>query len=478
MDLSLKLTTDQRRAFKSFSSWLEQTNKNIPFVLSGYAGSGKTFLSIKFLKLVESKNICWTLVAPTHKAVDVLRKALDLENLKPVWHPSTIHRLLRLRLKRKGDMEICEETDQTANSLEQLGLVLVDESSMIEGNLLEIVLRSAHQFGTRLVFVGDPAQLPPVGEVTSPVFSMKRSNIVKLTQVVRHKGMVLNLATSIRDGSLPCIQPPCLLQKKSQSIVGSLDSSDWLKKAQAALRSAAERQQPDSARILCYTNRMLERLVPHARRAIHGEMADQLPFLPGEVLISRKAVMASASLNGGDLGEDPNMLIGSNREMVVIDVKSEKFHLSDFELDSSIALEFPMVEILIAKVSCGDFDFSLRVLPRLGSTSRNILENLLNKISSLAKQAIGDNRVDLWRNFFLLKDSFASLGPASVLTVHRSQGSTFGEVFIASDVFWPKDPYLKKQLVYVAISRASNQVWIEGTQKNNSKNQAWKEYFV
>ena len=33
---------------------------------------------------------------------------------------------------------------------------------------------------------------------------------------------------------------------------------------------------PDAARILCYTNRSLDRLVPHARRAIHGEMADQM----------------------------------------------------------------------------------------------------------------------------------------------------------------------------------------------------------
>jgi exodeoxyribonuclease-5 len=42
-----------------------------------------------------------------------------------------------------------------------------------------------------------------------------------------------------------------------------------------------------------------------------------------------------------------------------------------------------------------------------------------------------------------------------VLTVHRSQGSTFAEVFIDSDVFWPQDGELRRQLVYVAVSRAS-----------------------
>ena len=61
----------------------------------------------------------------------------------------------------------------------------------------------------------------------------------------------------------------------------------------------------------------------------------------------------------------------------------------------------------------------------------------------------------LWRRFFLVRDAFASLGPAAVLTVHRSQGSTFAEVFIDSDVFWPQDAVLRRQLVYVAVSRAS-----------------------
>jgi exodeoxyribonuclease-5 len=47
-----------------------------------------------------------------------------------------------------------------------------------------------------------------------------------------------------------------------------------------------------------------------------------------------------------------------------------------------------------------------------------------------------------------------------VLTVHRSQGSTFGEVFVAGDVFWPADEVLRRQLVYVAVSRASLAVWL------------------
>jgi exodeoxyribonuclease V len=58
-----------------------------PFVLSGYAGTGKTFLSMRFLAQVEATGLCWTVVAPTHKAVGVLRSHLALAGLSPTWYP-------------------------------------------------------------------------------------------------------------------------------------------------------------------------------------------------------------------------------------------------------------------------------------------------------------------------------------------------------------------------------------------------------
>ena len=298
------LTADQQQAAEAFATWLAQPADGLPFVLSGFAGSGKTFLSMRLLRLVEDAGLCWTVVAPTHKAVGVLRQALDLEGLQPTWYPSTIHRLLRLKLKRSAEAEQCEPTEQTAMALESLGLVLIDEASMVDSTLLGIALQCAHPFKTRLVFVGDPAQLPPVGEQTSPVFALQRACSAKLTEVVRHQGPVLQLASRLRDGGLPCQAPPELPAIRDQrGQVCCLPQKQWLNEARRALREASLQDNPDAARILCYTNRTLERLVPHARRAIHGEMADQMAVLPGEVLITRSAVMAPASRDGEETGE-------------------------------------------------------------------------------------------------------------------------------------------------------------------------------
>ena len=441
----------------AFADWLAAPADGTPFVLSGYAGTGKTFLSMRFLAQVEATGLCWTVVAPTHKAVGVLRSYLAGAGLSPTWFPSTIHRLLRLKLKRQRDIERCEETEQTAVALEHLGLVLIDEASMVDSTLLEISLRCAHPFRTRLVFVGDPAQLPPVGEPVSPVFSLGRASRAELRQVVRHQGPVLRLASGLRQGDLPCRRPPPLPPIRNASgQVALLERGAWLQAAQAALRRSAETDNPDLARILCYTNRSLEQLVPIARRALHGEMADQLPVLPGEVLITRSAVMAPACREGEDAAEEPDMLLGSNRELVVRDVIPERCDLADFGVPDA-----PVIDTLTARVEAGDSQLSLRLLPPLGSAARIALEAVLARLRQQAKDAGKQDGKGLWRRFFLVRDAFASLGPAAVLTVHRSQGSTFAEVFVDGDVFWPSDTVLRRQLVYVAVSRASQAVTLQ-----------------
>ena len=466
------LSDDQRNAATAFAAWLSAPADGVPFVLEGYAGTGKTFLSMRFLAQAEQAGLCWTVVAPTHKAVGVLRHHLALAGLQPTWYPSTIHRLLRLKLKREGDRERCEETAQTALALENLGLVLVDEASMVDGGLLEITLRCAQAYRTRLVFVGDPAQLPPVGEEHSPVFAMARSQRVALSHVVRHQGPVLRLAGGLRQGTLPCRRPPVLAPVRTTTgRVSLLERGDWLAAAQEGLRRSAAADDPDLARILCYTNRSLERLVPIARRALHGAMADQLPVLPGEVLITRTAVMAPACREGDAAAEEPDLLLGSNRELVVRDVRPERCDLAEFGVEACLGA--PVIDTLTATVEAGEAQLSLRLLPPLGSGPRASLDGVMERLRQQAREAGKKDGKPFWRRYFLVRDAFASLGPAAVLTVHRSQGSTFGEVFIDEDVFWPRDLLLRQRLVYVAVSRASQAVTLMAGAGDDAEREHW-----
>ena len=78
--------------------------------------------------------------------------------------------------------------------------------------------------------------------------------------------------------------------------------------------------------------------------------------------------------------------------------------------------------------------------------------------------------------YFLIRDAFASLGPAAVLTVHRSQGSSFGDVFVAPDVF-RADPAIRQQLCYVAVSRARTGVWLLGGVTSSDLRATWQREF-
>ena len=85
----------------------------------------------------------------------------------------------------------------------------------------------------------------------------------------------------------------------------------------------------------------------------------------------------------------------------------------------------------------------------------------MQRLRKQARDAGKKNCRAIWRQYFLIREAFASLGPAAVLTVHRSQGSSFGDVFVAPDVF-RADPSIRQQLCYVAVSRARTGVWLLG----------------
>ena len=250
---------------------------------------------------------------------------------------------------------------------------------------------------------------------------MKRAITASLKQVVRHQGPVLQLASCLRDGRLPCELPPLMPTVRTElGQVGVLNRSSWLIKAQDGLRRAAACDNPDAARILCYTNRKLDALVPHARRAIHGDMADQMAVLPGEVLISRTAVMAPASRDGGETGEEPDLVLGSNREVVVEDVTPERCDLAEFgftgEAQMAIAGFETVIETVTARVRSGELELSLRLQPPSGSAARQRLDGVLQGLRNQARDAGKRGGRPIWRRYFLIRDAFASLGPAAVLT--------------------------------------------------------------
>ena len=96
-----------------------------------------------------------------------------------------------------------------------------------------------------------------------------------------------------------------------------------------------------------------------------------------------------------------------NREMVVIDVAPKTFDLLSFGLTQDQVSSVAEIETLVATVNCDQKEFTLRLLPPVGSRSRDLLENILKNLSSQAKEMGKKENASLWRQFFFLRDAFA-----------------------------------------------------------------------
>jgi len=115
-------------------------------VITGAAGTGKSTLCRGLLALLQAKGVSFAVCAPTGKAAN---KLASLTGVKV----ATIHRLFRYA-------PFCGFRVNAATPL-AVDCLVVDEASMVDIFLFRALLRGITP-ATRLVFIGDPYQLPPV----------------------------------------------------------------------------------------------------------------------------------------------------------------------------------------------------------------------------------------------------------------------------------------------------------------------------
>lgn len=145
------------RELTSFA--LERSHRQA-LVVSGYAGTGKTSLMAAFVKALKQCRMKFVLLAPTGRAAKVFSGYAN--------HPAyTLHK----RLFRGGTPELGGQLYLAPNN-DTNTLFIVDEASMIpesQGNrILSLLLSHVYgNMGNNIIFVGDTAQLPPVGQEES-----------------------------------------------------------------------------------------------------------------------------------------------------------------------------------------------------------------------------------------------------------------------------------------------------------------------
>ncbi len=179
------LNTEQREAVQNALDYSVS-------LMTGGAGSGKTFTVKAVVAACEAAGLSFELVAPTGKAA----RRLEQSVARPA---KTVHRLLGFngRAYAKGPDDKIDTH-----------FLVVDEVSMVDVPLMYRLFRAVDLSRTAVLLVGDHNQLPPVGP-GNVLRDLVRSNAIPttvLTKVIRQAGVLKENSTAILNGD---VRPTC-----------------------------------------------------------------------------------------------------------------------------------------------------------------------------------------------------------------------------------------------------------------------------
>ena len=284
-------------------------------------------------------------------------------------------------------------------------IIAIDEAGMLDTDGLKHMEELTHR--SKIILTLDRYQLPPVGEAEAPIFDRGIHTVELETPVRQAEGSpLLELCTSLRDGVKNQYLAP-LMESDQVHYIGDEEAAEFF------------RTMTTEDKVLTYTNDLAIRLNQVVRnyKGVDGFWKE------GEVLVSNGIIKAGTTT-----------LLKNEQKLTVTKV-----------MDDVITNEWGM-DCKGIVTTAGSF---------LVPLSTDALTQALNK----AKRAKD------WQTYYGIKESVPDLRGSWSSTVHKSQGSTYNNVFINLNNLKKakyQDFNLFLRLLYVAVSRAKGKVLLYG----------------
>ena len=392
-ECGIQYSTEQEQAIR-------QAATSGLLLVTGGPGTGKTTILNGILELLGQMQLRCVLAAPTGRAAKRLTEVTGED-------ASTIHRLLEASIDpATGKMCFVRDEDNPLKT----DAVIVDEMSMVDVQLLYSLLQAIPP-NKRLILVGDPDQLPPVGP-GFPFSDMLRSNqlpSVCLTEIFRQaqQSLIVMNAHRVNRGELPELKTT---------------TSDFF-----FLRRNSEETVAQTIRDLC-TVRLPRNM---------GIPSDQIQVLSP----TRKGAVGTVALN---------QMLQASLNPPAPNKKEKQFGDYIFREGDRVMQIRNNYDILWKKadgtsVGTGIFNGDVGIITAIEPAAETMT-------------ILFDDR-EAEYDFTQLSE----LEPAYAMTVHKSQGSEYRAVILTA---WNGSPYLlSRSILYTAITRARELLIIVGREE-------------
>ena len=449
-NLDYKPTGDQQKAIEMLSEYVAENSNDSVFLLTGYAGTGKTSLISALVKSLEQLRLRSVLMAPTGRAAKVLTSYSG----KTAY---TIHKkIYRQKSARDG-----VGTFSLDRNLHKETWFIVDEASMIparsgelsifgSGNLLDDLFEYVYAgSGCKLIIVGDSAQLPPVGSDMSPALNSQILSgygfgliTMELKEVVRQavsSGILMNatgVREHIREGN---INLP-LLQLGEYADILRIGGDDLIDELQSAYSATSK----EETIVVVNSNKLANKYNQGIRNRIFFREEE---VGPGDLLMVVKN-------NYYWLNEEEQtgfIANGDIAEVVRVIGYEERYGFRFAEM----TLLFPDYQLEVdARVILDTLHYDTPAIPE--AKSRELYFGVLEDYPGLKskRKQYEAVREDPYFNALQVKFAYA-------VTCHKAQGGQWKRVFVDQGMFNRQDPtteYLR--WFYTAITRATEKLYL------------------
>ena len=419
MSSAIVLNNQQQSAYDGIMKYLsfDLRSEHKFYVLSGWAGTGKTFLLGQLNAHLDRYGSVFT--APTNKATKVTSRTIGQGATC-----KTIYSLLGIKMAADEDRLVLE-FPKVPVDLSGYSRIFVDEASMISEQLMKYIIERSRWYATKWIFIGDKGQIPPVGETESMVWGLDcpKSHLEK---VERYDNEILEFATHIRKQiqRYPNVNLRVRNNHGDTEGVWKYNRGKFMHNVERAAKKGLFTE-VDNTKVIAWRNKTVQSVNEFIRYAIFGKAADKSPWLPGD----RVMIGEPITLNGQTLAHIDDE--GTVTEAGVA-------HHSEFK-------DFDAYHVTV-QIDDGP----VITLNIIHPNSEAKLNRHLNELAVKAKN--GERH--LWREFWAMKNAFHRCRHSYALTAHRAQGSTFRNVFLdTTDVLANSNSFEALRCLYVGATR-------------------------